>query len=128
MIFDMPFYTEGVKSSLSHAGEVGVKEEGLILLVPICKGELRNSAPIAARQSRPTQSSVCDGTVPQFTVVIIETAVTVHHELKREAVPCFTAHPLPPAPASRNLIAGTAGSAVSAEKWFLKDGHRLLRE
>lgn len=92
MIFDVPFYTESVKSSLSHGGELGMKEEGLILLVPICKGELRNSVPIAASQSRPTQSSVWDGTIPQFTVVIIETAVTVHHELKREAVPCFTAH------------------------------------
>lgn len=37
--------------------------------------------------------------------------------------------PLPPAPTSRNPIAGTASSAgVSREIWFLKDGHRLLRE
>lgn len=87
MIFDMPFYTEGIRSSLSHAGEMGVKE-GWILLDPVCKGELRNSVPIAASQSRPTQSSL-----PWFTVVIIKTAVTVHQELKREAVACFTAHP-----------------------------------
>ena len=92
MIFDTPFYTEGVRLSLSHAGEVGVKEAAFILLVPICKGGLRNSVPIAASQSRPTQSSVWDGTLPQFTV-IIKTAVAVHHELKREAVPYFTVHP-----------------------------------
>lgn len=37
MIFDEPFYTEGVRLSLSHAEEVGLKGEGFILLVPICK-------------------------------------------------------------------------------------------
>lgn len=92
MIFDKPFYTEGVRLSLSHAEEVGVKEESLILLVPICKRKLRNSVPSATRQSRPTQSSVCHGALPPLTATI-KAAVTVHHKLKRAAVPCFTAHP-----------------------------------
>lgn len=64
----------------------------MILLVPLCKRELRNSVPIAASQSGPTQSSVWDGTLPQF-VVITKIAVAVHHELKREVIPYFTAQP-----------------------------------
>lgn len=125
MIFDIPFYTEGVRSSLSHAGEVGVKEEALVLLIPICKGELRNSAPIAASQSRPTQSSMLGGTLPP---VYCYDCCGCSPCTKSS---CSLLHntPLPPAPASRNPIAGTASSAgVSREIWFLKDGHRLLRE
>lgn len=116
MIFDIPFYTEGVRSSLSHAGEVGVKEGALVLLIPICKGELRNSVPIAASQSRPTQSSMLDGTLHQFTVTVM-TAVAVHHELRRAAVPSFTTHPSHlPQPAETPLQAQPV-VLVSVEKY-----------
>lgn len=89
-IFNRPFYTEGIRviPSLSHAEEVGGKEEALILLVPICKWKLRNSAPSAARQS----TEECDGALQQFTVTI-KAAVTAHCKLKRAAAPCFTARP-----------------------------------
>lgn len=113
MIFDIPFYTEGVRSSLSHAGEVGVKEAALVLLIPICKGELRNSVPIAASQSRPTQSSMLDGTLHQFTAT---TAVAVYHAL-RAAVPYFTTHPSHlPQPAETPLQAQPV-VLVSVEKY-----------
>lgn len=113
MIFDIPFYTEGVRSSLSHAGEVGVKEAALVLLIPICKGELRNSVPIAASQSRPTQSSMLDGTLHQFTAT---TAVAVHYAL-RAAVPYFTTHPSHlPQPAETPLQAQPV-VLVSVEKY-----------
>jgi len=71
-------------------GGGGERKKTQIRLVPTCKGELTNSVPIAPSQSRPTQSSVWDKTL---SVVIIKTAVTVHQELKREVVACFTAYP-----------------------------------
>lgn len=75
--------------------------------------KLRNSVPSAARQSRPTESSVWDGALPQFTVTV-KAAVAVHHKLKRASLLYSTS--LPPAPASRNPTAATASNALLVEK------------